>query len=256
MTEPTPTGSEFPSLHTASPAEVASVLAQLGGVLLSTETVQTTVELVTRLAAETIPGTAGAGVTLVDSRGKRTMAASNPFVAEVDALQYAFDSGPCLTAWRDQLAIRIDDLTLETRWPRWTAAVTGLGIQAMLSVPLLSTGTSVGAIKVYSRQRDTYDARAEHVLGLFAEQAAALLANMVALSDARLLTSQLTDALATRDQIAQAKGILMAQGAGSDEKAFAMLVTAAQRSQVKLHEVAELLVSSVVTDAADGQHQT
>lgn len=177
VTEPTPTDPTAATLDTPSSVEVATVLAQLGGVLLSTETIQTTVELVTRLAAETIPATAGAGVTLVDSRGQRTAAASNAFVTEVDALQYAFDSGPCLTASHDQAPVRVDDLSLESRWPRWTAAAAGLGVQSMLSVPLLSTGTSVGAIKVYSRLRDAYDARAEHVLGLFAEQAAALLAN-------------------------------------------------------------------------------
>lgn len=255
MTDPTPTDAPATTLDTSSPAEVASVLAQLGGVLLSTETIQTSVELVTKLAAETIPATAGAGVSLMDSRGQRTAAASNTFVAEVDALQYTFNSGPCLTAWRDQAPVRVDDIALESRWPQWTAAAAALGIQAMLSVPLLSTGRSVGAIKVYSRIRDAYDVRAEHVLGLFAEQAAALLANMVALSDARQLSSQLTDALANRDDIGQAKGILMARGAQDDEQAFAMLMAAARRSNVKLHDVAQQLIASV-TGNADGPRPT
>ena len=57
MTEPLPT--EEPV------SGAASMLAQLGGVLFSVETVQSTVELVTRLAAVTIPGSFGAGVTLV-----------------------------------------------------------------------------------------------------------------------------------------------------------------------------------------------
>lgn len=256
MSEPNPTATAAPTLETPSSAEVASVLAQLGGVLLSTETIQTTVELVTRLAAETIPGTAGAGVSLMDSRGQRTAAASNAFVAEVDALQYAFNSGPCLTAWHDQVTVRVDDIAHESRWPQWTVAAAGLGVQSMLSVPLLSTGTSVGAIKVYSRLRDAYDARAEHVLGLFSQQAAALLANMVALSDARQLSNQLTDALSNRDHIGQAQGILMARGADGGEQAFSMLVAAAQRSNEKLHAVAQQLIASVVAENATGPRAT
>lgn len=224
---------------------MALVLAQLGGVLLSTETVETTVELVTRLAVETIPDTAGAGVSLVDSRGGQSTAASNPFVAEVDALQYALDSGPCLSAWSEQKVVRIDDLDAESRWPEWTAAASELGVQAMLSVPLLAKDTSLGAMKVYSRRKGAYDARAEHVLGLFAQQAAALLANMVALSDARRLATQLTDALQSRDAIGQAKGILMAQGVPDEQAAFAFLVAASQRSNVKVHQVARRLVESV-----------
>lgn len=245
MTDPdTPT--PFVPLQTSTPTEVASVMTQLGAVLLSRETLETTVELVTRLAVETIPGTAGAGVTLVDARGRQTAAASDPFVVEVDALQYAFDSGPCLTAWQEQTTVKINDLALETRWPQWTAAASELGVQAMLSVPLTSTDASVGAIKVYSRQAEVYDQRAEQLLGLFAQQAGALLANMVALSDARRLSTELTGALANRDVIGQAKGVLMAQGAVDDQVAFALLAAASQRSNVKVHEVARRLIASVL----------
>ena len=234
-------------LQVSATPEGASILAQLGGVLFSVETVQSTVELVTRLAAKTIPGTAGAGVTLVDARGHRTTAASNPLVAEADALQYGFESGPCLSAWAEQVPVRVDDLAAETRWPEWTAAAARLGVQSVLSVPLVSPTTSVGAMKVYSCDRHTYDAHTEEVLSLFAEQAAVLLANMLTLSDARRLTAQLSDALATRDVIGQAKGVLIAQGAENDDAAFALLVSASQRSNVKVHQVARQLITSVLS---------
>lgn len=175
------------------------------------------------------------------------------FVAEVDALQYAFGSGPCLSAWSQQAAIRIDDLDTESRWPQWTEAATGLGVRSILSVPLLASGTSVGAMKVYSRQPAAYDLHAVHVLSMFAQQAAALLTNIVAMADSRQLSSQLTDALENRDLIGQAKGVLMAQGAQDDQAAFAMLVAASQRSNVKLHEVARRLVASALRNNADQQ---
>jgi GAF domain-containing protein len=226
---------------------LAGLLLQLGGVVLSAETLQTVVALVTRLAAATIPGTAGAGVTLVDARGRRTTAASDPLVTEVDALQYAFDSGPCLTAWSDQVTVRIDRLDTEDRWPRWTAAAAGLGVASMISLPLVSGEVSVGAIKLYSREAGVYDARAEEIFGLFAEQAAVLLANMLTLADARQLSAQLTDALQRRDIIGQAAGVLIARGAGDRDTAFALLVAASQRSGVRVHEVARTLVASVAT---------
>jgi GAF domain-containing protein len=227
--------------------ELTAVLAQMGAVVLSAETIDTTVELVTTLAAETIPATTGAGVTLVDARGKRSVAASDPLVERADALQYQFDSGPCLTAWRDQVTVRVDDTGGETRWPLWTAAVAELNLRAMLSAPLITKGTAIGAIKVYSDQPAAYDAPAEHLLELFARQAAILLSNTQALADARRLGAQLSEALNNRDLIAQAKGVLIAQGAANDQAAFAMLATASQRSNTKLTEVARRLIASAIS---------
>jgi len=223
------------------------VLAQMGAVVLSAETIDTTIELVTTLAAESIPATSGAGVTLVDARGKRSMAASDPLVERADALQYQFDSGPCLTAWRDQVTVRVDDTHGETRWPQWTAAVAELDVRAMLSVPLVTSGTALGAIKVYSAQPDAYNASAERLLELFARQAAILLSNTQALADARRLSAQLTEALNNRDVIGQAKGVLIAQGAVDDQAGFAMLVAASQRSNIKLTEVASRVIASAIS---------
>jgi len=231
--------------------ELAALLDQLGSVLLSTETIGTTIELVTLLASETIPATAGAGLTLVDSQGKRSMAASNPLVRQADLMQYELDQGPCLTAWGDQATVRIDDVPTETRWRRWCAAAAALGLRSMLSVPLVAGGNPTGAIKVYSHQRHAYDAHAERVLSLFARQAAILLANSRALTDARDASGHLTAALLNRDIIGQAKGVLIAQGAPDEQAAFTMLAAASQRSNLKLSEVARQLVESVTNGTVE-----
>jgi GAF domain-containing protein len=240
MTEPAPS-----STSSRDHSELAALLAQMGAVLLSTETIDTTVELVTSLAVETIPGTAGAGVTLVDARGRRTFAASNALVEQADRLQYELDQGPCLAAARDQVKIRIDDVAQDSRWPEWSAAVAEVGVRSMLSIPLVAAGTGMGAIKVYASQPAVYDARAERVLELFAQQAAILLANVQTLADAQQVNVQLTGALQSRDLIGQAKGILVARGAADDASAFAMLVDASQRADRRLHDVARRLVESV-----------
>jgi len=245
VAEPVPTTSSPEDVNSEDvSSDLSVVLAQLGAVLLSAETVDTAMRLVTRLAAATIPGSAGAGVTLIDTRGKRSTAASDALVEEADALQYEFDTGPCLTAWRDQVLVRIDDVDEDTRWPQWTAAVADLGVVSVLSVPLLAGGECLGAIKVYARQAAAYDAHAETLLGLFSQQAAILLANTRTVAEARQLTGQLTTALRNRDLIAQAQGVLLAQGAADEQAAFAMLVAASQRSSIKLQEVARRIVAS------------
>jgi AmiR/NasT family two-component response regulator len=58
------------------------------------------------------------------------------------------------------------------------------------------------------------------------------------------LISNLTSALATRDVIGQAKGILMATEAVSEEDAFLILVRASQRANRKLRDIAADVVSA------------
>jgi GAF domain-containing protein len=227
--------------------ELSALLAQMGAVVLSTETVGTTVELVTALATEAIPGAAGAGVTLVDARITRSMAASNSLVERADALQYQLGDGPCLTSWHDRVTVRVDDVLEEERWPRWCAAVVEVGVRSVLSVPLVAAGARLGAIKVYSAEPAAFDERAERLLELFAQQAAILLANIQTLADASRTNLQLTSALENRDVIGQAKGILLAQGAADDAAAFAMLVSASQHTNTKLHTIAQQLVRSVTS---------
>ena len=180
-------------------SELSGVLAQMGGVLLSAETVETAVSLVTQLAVATIPASVGAGVTLVDAQGKRTTAASDALVERADELQYELDDGPCLTAWRERVAVLIDDVELDTRWPEWTAAVGHLGIESVLSVPLV-TGKELRKLEGH---------------------------------------------------VSQAKGVLLAQGAGDDQRAFGMLVSAAQRSMSNVEEVARRIVASITVDGPD-----
>jgi AmiR/NasT family two-component response regulator len=84
---------------------------------------------------------------------------------------------------------------------------------------------------VYSLEVAAYDERAEYLLTLSAQQAAILLASMRSLQDAQQLSTHLKAALTSRDVIGQAKGILIAQGAAGEEAAFAMLISACQRSK-------------------------
>jgi GAF domain-containing protein len=230
---------------------LADALLRMSGVLLTRESVNTVVELVTTLAAATLPGTTGAGVSLVNQAGKRTTAASDPLVEQADLQQYQLDEGPCLSAARERALIRIDDLHTERRWPRWREAVAELNLRSVLSAPLVAGDEAIGAIKVYSPEVAAYDERGEHLLTLFAQQAAILLANMQSLQDAQQLSTQLKGALTSRDVIGQAKGVLMAQGAAGEEAAFTMLVSASQRSNVKLHGVARQIVAAVISRRTD-----
>lgn len=242
MTDPGPAPDPVPP---TPEVDLTTALNQMAGLVLSRETVDTALRLVTELAATTTVGTVGAAVTVVDEHGKRSRAASNDAAARADELQYELDEGPCLTAWRNREVVRLDDTVTDIRWPRWDEAVQELGVRSVLSAPLVAGAESIGAMKVYSERPQNYGVQDERVMRLLAGQAAILLANSQSLQEARRLSRQLTDALASRDVVAQAIGVLLARGAADQREAFATLTLAARTRGRPVRDVAQELLSTV-----------
>jgi GAF domain-containing protein len=231
-------------------AGLSAALSRLSGVLLAEETLSSVLELVTTLAAETLPGSNGAGVTLLDGPTRTTAAATDPLVEEADALQYELDEGPCLSAARDQVGYRVDSTWNETRWPNWTASVAHLGLGSSLSTPLVVRGESLGAVKVYARQEAAFTDRDERILALFAEKAAVILANARSQEELRRLNAHLHQALVTRDLIGQAKGVLRERHHVDEHTAFRMLAERSQRTNTKARDLAWEILSSTSADAS------
>ena len=233
------------ALSPSTQGDLAAALTQMAGLVLSRETVDTALQLVATLAATVTAGTLGAGVTVIDEVGMRSRAASNQAVEQADTLQYGLDEGPCLTAWRTQEVVRIDDTSTDERWPRWSPEASRLGVRSVLSAPLLAADESVGVMKIYSDRPQNYRRHDEHVMRLFAAQAGILLANSQSLREARRLSRQLTGALASRDAVAQGIGVLLARGAAGQQEAYASLAATASQSRRPVEDVARALVATV-----------
>jgi GAF domain-containing protein len=226
--------------------ELAVVFARMSGLLLSAETVATALGLVTSLAVETVPGSVGAGVSIVDERGRRTSAATDRRVERADALQYQHDEGPCLAATALRQLVRVDDVAEDRRWPRWAADARTLGLRAALSAPLVAGNRALGAMKVYAAQPHAFDAHAERLMVLFSAQAAVLVANVQSYERAQRLTDELRQAVRDRDVVSVAKGVLMARHGVDEEAAFGMLLARGAQDAVPLREVARTVAASAV----------
>jgi GAF domain-containing protein len=119
-------------------------------------------------------------------------------------------------------------------------------VRSVLSTPLLLGEESIGAMKVYCERPMNYGPHDEHVMRLLAGQAAILLANTQSLQEARRLSRRLTEALAGRDVVARATGVLLAQGVPSEQAAFARLAAAAREAERPVQDVAQALVAAAV----------
>ena len=239
---------------TASDADVADLRAgidALAGLLAGSLALP---ELLTQVAAFTcraIPGADGAAVTLLRVDGTDVaLAASAPFVAAIDEIQYVtLDEGPGITAVRDRRPVRSGSLGGEKQWPRFGPRVGRMGVHSVLALPLLLPDRVVGAISVYAYAKDVFDDHAEELGELFARPAAAAVRNAQVLTDAHVLNAQLQRALSSRPVIDQAIGIIRARTGRTAEDAFVQLQGMSQSQHRKLADVATLVVDEAVRRA-------
>lgn len=223
-------------------AELSAVFARMSGLLLSEETVEISLGLLSSLAQETVSGSTGAGVSILDERRHRSAGSTDARVRHADSLQYELDEGPCLVAAAVRELIRIDDLAADPRWPRWATAAAALGLRAVMSAPLVAGDGSLGAIKVYADRPGTFDRHSEQLLTLFSAQAAILVANVQTRDRATRLSQGMREAFRDRDTVSVAKGILMGRHSVDEDAAFAMLLARTGQDGVPLVKVAQGIV--------------
>jgi len=209
---------------------------------------------VSTFAVHAIPGADGAGVTLLEvdrvDYMVEALAASAPFVAEIDEIQYVtLKEGPCITAALERRTVRSGSLGGEKMWPRFGPRVGRLGVHSALSLPLLVSDQVIGAINVYAHDKDVFDEHAAELGELFAKPAAVAVLNAQTLAHALTLTTQLRMALSTRPVIDQAIGLIRGRTGRSAEEAFTQLRTISQVEHRKLAEVAQHIVDEAVRRA-------
>lgn len=239
--------------------QLQTVFARVSGLLLTERVAGPAIARIAQAAFESIPGSIGAGATLIDTEGRPTSRAStSALVEEADQLQYELGQGPCLAAWAGAVTIRVDDAATETRWPEWSKVSAQHGLMSCLSVPLILPGgngtapaEAIGALKVYGDRPNAFDAGSEHLLELLATPAAVLLANIQAHESAEQLSAALKESLHSRSVIDMAKGVLMARLNLDERAALRALIDRSRQEGAPLFAVA----LSVLERPAEPDHE-
>jgi hypothetical protein len=193
-------------------------------------------------AVETVPGVDAGGVSMTENGQVESRVPTIENISKLDQLQSELHEGPCITAVDDPPPTGVvvaDDLAGpedRERWPNFAPQAVETGYRAILSTQLSTTGARRAALNLYAERPGSFDADARMTAGLFATQASLLLYG----ADS---TAEITRALANRDVIGQAKGILMERFGLSDQAAFEMLVTSSQKTNLKLVDVARWLTT-------------
>lgn len=200
--------------------------------------VDATLQAITNAVLGTVPGAEQAGISMV-RRGRtvQARAATDPVVEKVDELQTELGEGPCLQALFEHETVSVPDMSTERRWPTFAAAAHAAGVGSMLSFQLFVEQENLGALNLYSASPGAFDDHAEHVGLLFAAHAA------IAIAGAKH-EEHLQTALASRDLIGQAKGMLMQRFELTAEDAFTLLARLSQEENIKIRDMVERITST------------
>lgn len=203
-----------------------------------------TLHRIASLARDAIGPAVALGLTLYDDAGKpSTQVFTDDVSPVVDQGQYDDGDGPCLLAYRTGEVVLVEDLTsVEERWPSFTRLALEHGMHSSLSVPLVAQSVKVGVMNIYATSERPFTETDARSVGRFAEQAAIVLANAKSYWTTYDLSIGLQAALDSRAVIDMAKGKLMAQNDITPDEAFALLVKASQRENVKLRDIAQRIV--------------
>jgi hypothetical protein len=166
---------------------------------------------ITEAALDAVPGADFASIAVIRSDGSlTTLAPTSETAREADRVRHELGAAPGL------------------------GQLSKLGIRSVLGVDISRTGTTHAVLNLYSRTARDFEA-GRHIAELFASQAA------IAMSFVET-TETLEAALASRQTIGQAVGIVMERYQVDEDTAFSYLVRTSQDTNVKLRVVARQTV--------------
>ena len=195
-------------------------------------------------AAVEIPGAEYAGVTITrNARHIDTPAATHKWPILLDEIQQRHREGPCLTSAWEEKTIHVADLEADDRFPLYRQdALEQTPVRSVMAFQMFIAGETMGALNVYADEPHAFGQQSRDIGLIFAAHSS------VAWNSARR-DEQFKRALASRDTIGQAKGMIMERYGVDAVQAFEVLRKLSQDSNVPLVQVATQLVTKAQLDS-------
>lgn len=197
-------------------------------------------QAVAEVAARYVPGARWASITRASGDRFWTEVATHETARQADEVQYAFASGPCVDAIRDNTTHQLIDVRHGSgRWPGFAQrAGSDLGVGSVTSCSMVvlsdDDGQAPASLNVYSDLPQAFDREAVRYVETLARYGEFL----ALVTDDRYRIHHLRQALDSNREIGIAIGMLMAKGGVTREQAFGLLRVASQHSNRKLRDIA------------------
>lgn len=117
--------------------------------------------------------------------------------------------------------------------------------EAFLSVPVVSTGKTIGVINVHHRERHPHTSEEVSTIGFIGEQMGAAISKSLLEEDNARLTEEAAEAkrqLETRKVVERAKGILQSRQGVTEEEAYLRMRNESRRLRKPMKELAEAII--------------
>ena len=217
--------------------------AELSRIMLTTQSLDSTLRRIAELARQSVPGAIEVSMTMLDGGRPTTSVFTGELASYLDERQYESGFGPCIEAALTGATITIPDTSASAVHPDFARAAFRHGVTHTLSVGLPLEHRCIGALNVYGAGGGPFDPAEVQLVTAFAGYAAVAAANADIHASTETLARNLERALDSRAVIDQAKGVLMARHGITPAAAFDLLSEQSQRSNRKLREIAEELVA-------------
>jgi GAF domain-containing protein len=234
----------------ATVTEVVQHLADIAKILLAPGTVDGTLQQIVLLAALAIENCDEAGLCGVGSAHGRTRPTSE-LIGKLDQLQTELHEGPCIDALGGQDSVYIHDLSEGSQWPSFGPLALQAGWRSVLAFRLFTGAETLGALQLYARLPGAFNPTDRAQGLIFAAHAGMAVSLAVTHETDRERTDNLVLALASREIIGQAQGILMERERITADQAFDLLRRASQHLNLKLRDVAQTLVDTGLVPGDD-----
>jgi GAF domain-containing protein len=228
--------------------EVQTDLAELQNALLKTDSVEQFLHELAVLAARTVGAGEGMSCGMALRRRGRPASAtacSDPLASEADRVQYQSGDGPALHALRHARPVNIRDTAATRLWPRFCGQAAATGIRSCYAVPLINDRAPVGALVLYARRPGAFGPQETARAEKFARHASGALALALRMASCADQNDQLRSSIMSRAVIDQALGVIMATERCPQDKAFALLRSVSQNTNVKIRDLAATIVTRV-----------
>jgi GAF domain-containing protein len=227
-------------------SDVQADLIGLQNALLKTDSVRQFLYELAVLSTRMVSDGLSCGMSL-RQRGRPSIvtACSDPLASAADEVQYQTGDGPGLYAMRHARPVRVDDTISHDKWGRFCRQAAALGIRSCYALPLLAEDEAVGALILYSRKPSAFGQAETRRAGAFAKDASGALTLSLRMASCADLNDQLRSSIASRAVIDQAMGVIMAAEHCPQDRAFALLRSASQNTNVKLRDLATDIVTNV-----------
>jgi GAF domain-containing protein len=222
--------------------KLADQIAEAAELLAGEDDSDPTLDRLTRLAVEIIPGGTAAALTVEGDQRALTFAASDPRIEELHDLQFESGQGPAVEALHHNEPRNVDDISAENRWPAFCRAAAEAGFASCLMLPLRTDRRPAGAVSLYGTSTNAFRGTSHDLALLFAAQGGTAVNNAALYQTCSEMVSNLHTALESRAVIEQAKGILHATVGISTDDAFRLMARRSQNTNRKVRDIAADIV--------------